>query len=538
MVFPAFKQRINFRRTEVTQKTVIDFSDLQKTEFDADKIEFNSFQEVRNMIHKGRNAEVRRGRNRLAQDSDVLGIEMYENDQANKLFALKKDGTDSKIVDISRVNGVQSDIVTGITGQGNFDGTSLRGIFYGLNTIDLIQVHDGIIANNAFLGTPTGIAQLITDDGSRLWAASDDSPEQLLYFSKLETGPVTTFNTGVSIELNRAGVANSKITKYTALVAAGRFIVACGDDRTEIHRIPDFGVSGLTTFDFSISTLLHEFENLGVSSQHAVKAVGPFIFIKPTDNILYRITIATGAIKEIRDDLGQMDELDFSEVALEYDRARNLLYIACKEKAKNNIVIAYNVQEGNFSFYDNLFPGHWASDRDNTYYFSSFGERIEDVFQEDQVTDQGFSINWSITSTATYADNAGHWKIADKVFFHVRVFEETILNYKFFADRAIKGFKGSSFSKDFLVPVGAAVMGPILPGFGVSPFGMAGFNFDAEETTEFLEQDTIIDAEFIRGEVQLSGSATNKFHLRGLGLFAKQTTRPLTRITFDQDNLL
>ena len=99
-----------------------------------------------------------------------------------------------------------------------------------------------------------------------------------------------------------------------------------------MDRIPDFGESGLTTFDFSISTLIHEFENLGVSGPHAIKAVGGSVLLKPEDNILYQIGIRTGSLKEIRDDLGQMDELDFSETALEYDRARNLLYIACKEK--------------------------------------------------------------------------------------------------------------------------------------------------------------------------------------------------------------
>ncbi len=65
-----------------TLEAVVDLSKLQVTIFEPDKTNFDSFQAVKNMIHKGGNAEVRRGTTTLATPtSAALGIDMYESNK-------------------------------------------------------------------------------------------------------------------------------------------------------------------------------------------------------------------------------------------------------------------------------------------------------------------------------------------------------------------------------------------------------------------------------------------------------------------------
>ena len=77
---PKVDFRTNRKFNKPKQQSVVtrDFSKLQNTELDSDKLPFDVFHSVKNMVHKGLNADIRKGIKKLGEVTDILGIGFHK----------------------------------------------------------------------------------------------------------------------------------------------------------------------------------------------------------------------------------------------------------------------------------------------------------------------------------------------------------------------------------------------------------------------------------------------------------------------------
>jgi len=513
-------QRIASRSGEVVR----DFVNVQNTEIQEDKLQFSQFRRVKNMYHKEKNLVLRRGIDRLATVDDIKGISIYETEAWNYLMGVVQTTTTQKLVEINRSTGATTDKKTGVTGTGTPDMASLRGNFYWVNGEANVQQYlapatTGTISVDPGSGALT--PKLIANDESRLWVATT---EGLLIGSKIEGAEVTSFATsGTGIE--RGVIASSKIVDFTALVTSGRFVCVCGANRTEIHSTPDFSETSNTVYPQNVSTLVTAYENLGVSSKDAVKAVNGKFYIKPEDGVLYSITPGDPVPQEIRDNLGQMDELDWSTAALEYDQARNLLYISGQGSTLNDTVVVYNTQEGKFSYFENLFARNFTADKDSIYYRSSYGGHIEIAFDEEVTTDNGAAIEWLIESATTYSGSLEMYKRASRMYLNLRVWEDTDVLFQMYSDRKIDGTKGATYQRTISIKELSTPLTERLPYFGLGVWGAGGVDSEGKPYVEYYDRNTRINKDYFRAAVVISSSNKNKLIVQGLGFYSMTTNR-------------
>lgn len=534
-MLPKTKRRVSFRRAQETPDVVLDVSKFQNTERDPDKIVFEEFAEVINMDQKGKNAEVRRGTVTLAQVLDLLGIAIYEYSQENKLVAAKRtpgDPTKTDLVEIDRSTGVETDLLTAISGADGPSFTSLNGWLHMVNgTTDIIQ-YEAAGPNDSTLAVPGAQARLISNDESRIWIVDDSEPEQLLRASVVSTGRPTSFDpTGIAI--GRGIIANSKITKYTALQGVGKYMVASSSNRTEIHAVPDFALNGLNEFPQDVTTVVHVLESIGTDSQFGIVPVDSENFIlKGSDEVLYMINVVSGQVTPYRRNLQQMGKLDFSQTAVGYDQRYKLSYISGKKNTFNDKTVVFNTDEKIFATYTDIFPKMWAGDNANMYYMQSFDDKIIDAFPKNLYQDNEVPIRWSIKSAKSYAKSIDFWKIAQKVFLNIRAFEDINILYEFVSNERIGGRKDADFSFSIFISGSADVTMTTLPWFGLGLWGAAGYDSETEQSGEHLDEDTRIRKRFIRGHIKLSGLSSNRFSMRGMGFISDITTTPVIQHDF------
>lgn len=510
-----------------------DFVKGQVTENEADKIAIDMYAKIENMRHNKRNLDVRRGTQTLATISGLLGIGTYENAAGNKLMAVIDTGsTTSKLTEVDRDTGAETDRITGITGDSEPSFTSLGDVFYVANGADDLQEWDGTTAYQ--VATPAGKPELIASDESRVWAVASN----ILYFSvKPTSGRITDF-TITGTDLGRAGIASSTITKFTALAGSGAIIVAAGNGRVEGHMIPDFSKGGLTSFPEDMKTILWTVEEVDVPNRHALKIVENYVCIKSKDNILHQINITTGDHKEILIDKGEMEELTFDLTALGYDPRQNMLFIACRDVvAVNDRMIAFNVSEQNFVLYTNLLAKHFTNDQDTVFYMNSIDRKIIRAFDPGYADDDGIPIAWKVRTAKTYANSMTNYKYATHYFIATRAWEDIDIDYKFFADAKINSSKDYDFKKT--ISISAISTLNLLPYASFGYWGTPGLDFGADVTVEELRtndettEEDEIDTDFFRAEVEISGSSTAPFSLRGVGFYAVITERRIDNITFN-----
>src|SRR6056297_2462458 len=234
-------KRVNMQKQ--TPVVARDFSRLQKTQVDEDKIPFSEFSYVENMIHKGLNAVLRRGTDTLATIDDMLGIGWHDKDDETSLMAVIDTSSTtpntSKLVEINRTTGAITDEITGITGNNEPDFTSLRQTLYVSNAESDIKLQDSTGTAGSDIVLPSsGIAKYITNDTERLWVAQTNG---LIRFSTIESTDVATGNFVISgTDIKRAGLVQSLITNVTSLKSNGKLVCISDKDRMEIHQTPNF----------------------------------------------------------------------------------------------------------------------------------------------------------------------------------------------------------------------------------------------------------------------------------------------------------
>lgn len=531
MARASYKSDSRTNRTRSARKGVFDFSKLQNTQFEADKLKFDSFALVKNMIHKKGSARVRRGHVNLASPADALQIGIYEAETEKHLYAALDTGSDTKLVEVDRTAGTESDVITGISGQGVPSTTSLRGYYYLVNGTDDVQTHKAPSTNAAITLPSSLVGSLITSDGERLWATTTTG---VLLFSEIEAGAVTTF-TQSGTALSRAGVGNSDIVQFTSLKSAGRRVLACGNNRVEVHATPDFASAGITTFPADVPTLKFGFNGVGTGASGGAIAVGSDFFVKPEQGgALVKISSITGQMSEIKDNYGRMEDLFWDECEMAYDQADRLLFIAGKTTSggNNDVVVVYNIEEGNFSEFTDIDADGWAFDESNVYYLSTTGD-IEDAFQSSQDTDNNVGIDVFLRTNATYFDSDSLYKKVKEFLAQVRVFEPTDVTIRLYADRGIDGSSSAAYSTTLSVPLAASGFDDMPEAFGLGVWGGAGIASGATASTEQIYAQKRVNVSGVRFELELSATVTSDFYVRSLGLTAVPTLRQTKSLTFD-----
>lgn len=530
MVKIDYRRQRNFAYEPINSELVRDFSEGQKTELAPDKTDFDKFTEVQNMIQNGADFDLRRGLDTLVTISEIKRIDIFRELSTNKLMGVVKTAADvSKLVSIDRDTGDQTDEITGIASELANPMISLRSFLYLANTETAIQRH-GSSGNGTIVLPSDQIANLLVTDGERLWCSTTEGG---LLFSELQNGAVTNF-TQSGTDLDRAGVANSHITDFQALASSGRRILVVGKNRAELHQTPD-PIDGFTTFPADVATMKQAWDGIGVSSSGAVKSINGDFYLKPEDDTLYIIRIGEDKPRAIRDDRGEMERLKFDDCQMEYDQDKNLLYIACKTKNStiNDRIIAYNILDETFSFFDNVFPANFAADKDNVYYRAAFGDKIEAAFGDTVLTDNGVAINWKVKTAATYANSLDNFKRSVGVFANVLIFEDTDVTVKLFdQEKTGTQVENEIFSITFPLKEASSPFDDSLQYLGLGVYGGMGFSFE-ENFSEYYNIDTKVFLTFFRASMSLSGANTNKLKVRGLALFSQITNRETRALTMN-----
>lgn len=502
-------------------------SKLQRTQLEPDKEDFESYQLVQNMIHKGANAEARKGYTNLTTTSGLYELIMYEEIDGNLLYAFAPDSSNTKIISINRSTGATADVVTGISGQTSQDSTSLHGILYFANSNNQVGKYNkqtdtsGTVTIN---GTET--SKLLASDQSRVWCVFKDTNigAEFLRFSDFSaSGAVGTFvQSGTN--LDRAGIADSYITNFTALVSAGKYVVACGANRTEVHRIPQFGEVSQPVFTADIGTLVHSFPNLGTESKYGVLAVDENVYINPGDGTIVKINVVTGQKKVYEDNKRQLQSYTHDQTALGYDQDRNLLLIACRNGIENDRVVAFNIREENFSLFTNIFPTQWVQDKDNIYWFNT-DQGVFDCFGETMNDDDGAPIPIRVITQATDAGTQDLEKVLHKYYLNLDNEEELTGEVKVYADRRMGGSYNASYTDSFTIGYSMDFLGTYGQPFGFGDWGGAGINIDFKSGQEKVYTANQINIGATRFELEFSTEITQPFKIRGMGLYLFPTTK-------------
>jgi len=538
-----FRTQRGLKSQKVVPSITRDFSKLQKTQVDQDKLDFNSFHRVKNMTHKGLNAELRPGVLKLASVTDILSIGFHERDDENALMAMVDTGTDSKLVEINRTTGAATNKITGISGDDKAYFTSLRQFLYVCNgTADIQVLNSGGTAESAVALPSSGIAKFVANDGERLWVAQTNG---IVRHSAIVSGVVATANFVVSgTAISRAALVQSQIVNPTCMKSNGKLVCIASEDRIEIHSTPDFASNGITTYPDDVSTLLRSYSNLGVSSDEAIVPYANGFFVKPKDGSVYFIapqvsrvsggSVVTTDREEYRDNLQFMENLDWSNVSLGINLGKKLLYITGKSVANYDTTVVFNIQEENFSYFDNIWAKQWISDTDNIYYLNSFNYDIQDAFKSTYKTDNGANIDWSVETASVYGNLDNYWK-AQEFFMNVAYQEDSDITAELFIDKRINGTKASDWSKTFELKEYSSPFQGGISGFGQGVFGGIeaglGMYYTDDLESEYYEFSEKIFNVFKRASLKLSGSASNKIKIRGIGMNAIPTTRRVRNIS-------
>lgn len=512
-----------------------DFSSLQNTRVEADKQPFSSFSYVQNAIHKGGNAVVRKGYSLLNTATTLLGIDIYEVSSGNLLYGFKKDSTNTKIVNIDREDGSETDVVTGLSGQLEPDSISLNGFFYFCNgnasvgTYDVETDTTGTVALNG-----TEKCKLLTADQSRVWGAFFDANigGELLRFSNLKnTGVVTTFvQSGTN--LDRAGLADSYITKFTALVGAGKYIVATSANRTEVHRIPEFGQVSSPVFTTDIGTLVWSFPKLGVPNKNGIVAIDSDVYLNPGDGTIVKINVETGSKKVYRDNQRQLERFNQEESALGYDQRNNLLLISCRTNTRNNKVVAFNIQEENFSLFTNIFAKQWAQDKDNIYFLDPISG-VNNAFGSDQHTDGTELIEAIARTQVTDFGTQEVAKIVNRFYANIENYEQTTALISIYADKRVNGnFDSPAITATIELDYNPAPLAPYTQAFGGGVWGGAGTDPNFQDGEERVITSDFLNVLGVRFEMEFKVSVQRPFSIRGLGMYYFETAKPTNTLIY------
>ena len=522
---------INFQ-----MELVESFNDGENTKNENDKIKKEEFQTVENLIYKKNNAEVRNGFSELLEISDNYGLLMHRHKDGNQLLCVRLNSAGlSKLTRIDRTTAALTDKTLAITGSGQPQGVSLRDYLYFVNGAEnLIRIYDGAtgyttVTDGAFA---TPILSVATING-RLWACT----KNLLKFSKLGSGVVSSFDATIpplTTGLDRGGTASSTIEKMVGIVGAGKTLVLFGENNIETHSIPEIQ-GGLTSLDANLTTLKLEVPGYGITSKWACCIVGDSVYFAEKRGF-FKMNILYGTIKKLDKNQEYHRSLNYDNCQMAYDNTNDTIYFSATDSLKNNIVQAYNIELNAFSVFPNFFIQSWAVDKQNIYFSRSTDKKVCDGFVEGLYTDVGEKINYKLLSSATDNKTIKYFKRTGRMILDFMNYGYDSIVYKFYADRIQGGTKTPSFThtiKTLKADQGQPLGGGI-GGFGISPWGMAGVDFDAIQNQEKISTNPRINTKYIRAEIELSGATSKKLMIRRLGFEWRKSRLKTKDTTFNQ----
>jgi hypothetical protein len=494
----------------------------QNTHLASDKVAFDQFRELTNLVHTGDDWELRGGQSILASIDDILSLGIYEKEGSTELVASIKTATDtSKVSIVNRTTGALTDIITGIASEEPSHFTSLRGCLYATNGETAPYYYDGSSSGTVTMPASTN-AVLCANDGERVFVTTDTG--QLL-FSNITAGVITTFVLS-GTNINRAGVCNSQIVNFTAIKGLGRSIVACANNRVERHNCPNFAKNGITAFPADMTTLEDTWENVGTESAYGLEVVGAEAYVKPNSEKLYKLVPGRPQTFPIQQEEGLMGRMTWDDVQMAYDPRWNLLLIAGKKDTDtNDTAIAYSISDKTFSEFTRIAPARFAVDKDNTYYMRAYDRKIVDCLKDDGTyTDFDNDIEWKVQTADTYGGSLDYWKVVVFLYVNFLLFEDIDVTLKFIAQQKVESTSAKELWRNTfsLIRGGSSFAG--LPYFTMGVYGGAGFSFE-EKFSEYYNSDIMVNEEFFRGSLALSGSSRAKFVLRGLGLYYRATNK-------------
>ncbi len=524
-----YRQKRGFRE-RIASKAIQNFSRGEKSAYDTDRMGFESLQRMVNFYSFRGNARLRNGYRKIAEIPNLQGIFVY-NFTENLLIGEVKTGEKIKLVKIDPQTKEVVDLKTEISAENKGSFAELRGVMYFASGVSGIQVYDGNEFSELSLNYGAGGrgAKLIANDESRLWAVAKEEPTEVLVFSRNDgAGKVTTFSTTGS-NVDRAGIASSKIKKFTGLLGLGKSILATGKNSIELHNIPDFAKTGVMSYPLNVSTLVKSYENIGVENPNAMVKVGDDAFLKGLDNRLYKIS-ASGRMKYYTDEAGLWEDVDWSKANLAYDQKRNLIYITGTENSDYDFTGVFNLEDESFSTYDNLWTEEWAFDSDNIYFLAE--NTVYQAFEDNVFTDDGMGIQWKLLSQATYGDNKDYYKKLRGILISFRFWEDTVIKVNTIINRGIGSLQTGSaltISQDYEV----AIFGDNPQGFGKGVWGGANVLYSAPKGVEKTLRNITKQEQFYRLEVFVSGQATAPLEFKELGVEYTLTAKKFKKIKYD-----
>jgi len=504
-------------RTRNTREVVRDMSRGQNTNVDPDKIGFDTFSDTQNMRLEGANLVMRNGTENLGDIEGLIDIYTHTDQEGTHLIGQVKNAGNSEFVLIN-----EDDITTTTqlvaSGDELGDMTSLFTRLYAIVPTDTKVFGTTINGTSFSVGAEGEHPTLIASNGERIWITTKEGVLRGSNTASAQaSGQITTFApSGTSTD--RAVVASSQITKFTALATSGRVVCVCGENRTELHSTPDFTNAGIDIFPSNMNTMKDggSFPDLGVKSRDAILAVGGNFWIKPDDDTLYRIS-PNGGLKKFRDNSGQMKKLKFDLAALAFDQRTNQLYISCRKGVSNDRVISFNILTEKFSYYRNVRAESWATAPKKVYFVKSLSNTLVRAFEPDEYTDEGSPIKFSTRTAFSFGDSIDLVKKAEEAyinFIHKEQYFEGVM-------RLVVGRMGGEYSEVWRTKIKSTeYSNPFMDSaenfYNGAP-GSPELDYEKELFTEYVKTDIKIRKKYYRAALEFTGSTNNEFVLRGLG---------------------
>ena len=510
------KRNIRSRRPRTTVRQYTDDFDKGKNSREENsKIRFDEFDRAINLVFDNRDVIPRKGTLTFTSDADFLDIAISKNSGGNKLYAFKKDTTNTKLVDINRDTKAQTDLITGVAGQANFSYDSSADTFYFCNgTAAAVQVWQAA-GTATTLAIPAGTPVALTMCANRLWVADDDNN---LHYSQKTDGEVTSFT--INNAHNTGGITTTDIDKIVEIDNSGVYVVVMGKQRFEIHTAPQF-TGGETTFGDAPDTYIAGFDGYGIESMKGYVIVGGVLYFQMEGNF-YRYLIGSQTTPEPIDrNKGEHLKLGFNRSAMYYNPDEELIYTSCrKNSVRNNYGIFYKVRsQGDsrynaFSNFTNINAFSFAGDKDDVFFLQEYGGTIKTIEGTD---DDGADISCELRSANVDNGDVQYRKNIRTMYLNAESDGSDDIYYYFWADSKDNTENTPQFT--FVASITASppdMLGTFGP-WGLTPWGLSAYSTEGNDTREFVWQEKKVNRAYGRGMCGIRFSTRNNVRIKGVG---------------------
>lgn len=517
------------RKTLKERAVITESFDKGKNSREEDsKIRFDEFDRADNIIWDRENAIPRPGTSTLLTDEDFLDLTIGKNSAGNKLYAMKKDTLDSKLVDIDRTAFTETDKITGISGQSGFNFASGADVFYLCNGTDTdIQVVQkaGTVTT---LAIPSGVPKALTLAAERLWVGDNAGA---LHYSQKTLGEITSFVANNAH--NTGGVASTGIDDIVAIASSGIYVIVFGTDRFEVHIAPKFA-GGETTFGAAPDTLVAAFDGWGLSNHKSFVVIGSYIYFMNEAGFYNYLVGSLQEPQNLDTNKGEHAELNFSSCAMAYHKLHETTYgSAIRTGQTNDYIVAYKIRShlirsrseqplNAFSNFIDVNVTAFAFDDDNQYFLQSDSGVIKEFTG---TTDDGVGIDGEIVTANTNNKSNKFLKKAGHMYLDVASDGTDTVYYKFWQDTKENTNTQPVFNVPFTINVQPPALINGMGAYGLQPWGLSGYSTGTDRSREFVFQNRKINRKYARGQCGVSFTTVNNLKIRELGWFARVTNQ-------------